>query len=372
MGFSFGNYNGVCDTIAMVSCPLLGGSTGLVPQCYSRNIDINNTIIFQPGTFGTTANNCSYLYYPYGCDHYDIYYALARQLEIHGSRSQGNPFFPDLVRYFGVPGHVPGLGCDSHVHGRIPGMYEHRDPANLQWFTAIYIGLKTAIFWCLMLNGFVGFQFAEDGSALSLWSMRISALILWIISFVVAAETYNGNIKDQAGLWFFEFAFPVIMVLFYVVSQVILVLRTLDELWPLNDIICGCLAFAAGCILMYGFSNQICESVKHYIDGTFFGTLCSLLSVMMVYKYWDSITREDLEFSVGSRHANWDTKDNMLSDYDGSVQSHDNLSRGMSRTFDQSRTPSPNDHKEAAAADYPLSTGMTRNSSGGSSFFVPR
>lgn len=223
-----------------------------------------------------------------------------------------------------------------------------------------------------MLNGFVGFQFAEDGSALSLWSMRISALILWIISFVVAAETYNGNIKDQAGLWFFEFAFPVIMVLFYVVSQVILVLRTLDELWPLNDIICGCLAFAAGCILMYGFSNQICESVKHYIDGTFFGTLCSLLSVMMVYKYWDSITREDLEFSVGSRHANWDTKDNMLSDYDGSVQSHDNLSRGMSRTFDQSRTPSPNDHKEAAAADYPLSTGMTRNSSGGSSFFVPR
>lgn len=36
--------------MAMVSCPLLGTNLGLVPECYSRNIDINNTIIFQPGT----------------------------------------------------------------------------------------------------------------------------------------------------------------------------------------------------------------------------------------------------------------------------------------------------------------------------------
>lgn len=26
-----------------------------------------------------------------------------------------------------------------------------------------------ATFWCLLLNGFVGFQFAEDGTPLSLW-----------------------------------------------------------------------------------------------------------------------------------------------------------------------------------------------------------
>ena len=27
---------------------------------------------------------------------------------------------------------------------------------------------------------------------------------------------------------------------------------------------------------------------------------------MMVYKYWDSITKEDLEFSVGSKQAVWE------------------------------------------------------------------
>jgi len=39
----------------------------------------------------------------------------------------------------------------------------------------------------------------------------------------------------------------------------------------------------------------------------------------MVYKYWDSITREDLEFSVGSKAAVWEVKDPLLApggDYD--------------------------------------------------------
>jgi hypothetical protein len=37
-----------------------------------------------------------------------------------------------------------------------------------------------------------------------------------------------------------------------------------------------------------------------------------LLSVMMVYKYWDSITKEDLEFSVGSKQSVWEIKDPLL------------------------------------------------------------
>ena len=32
----------------------------------------------------------------------------------------------------------------------------------------------------------------------------------------------------------------------------------------------------------------------------------------MVYKYWDSITKEDLEFSVGSKAAVWEVKDPLL------------------------------------------------------------
>lgn len=70
---------------------------------------------------------------------------------------------------------------------------------------------------------------------------------------------------------------------------------------------------------MFGFSTQICVGVKHYIDGTFFGVLCLLFAVMMVYKYWDSITKEDLEFSVGSKQSVWEIKDPLLGHNDADM-----------------------------------------------------
>jgi hypothetical protein len=113
----------------------------------------------------------------------------------------------------------------------------------------------------------------------------------------------------------------------YTILQLILVFRTLDDRWPLGDIIFGIAFYAIAQVLLFAFSVTICNAIKHYLDGLFFFTLCVLLSVMMVYKYWDSITvrlsldcpldpsiyiyiifftqREDLEFSVGSKAAVW-------------------------------------------------------------------
>jgi Chitin synthase export chaperone len=47
-------------------------------------------------------------------------------------------------------------------------------------------------------------------------------------------------------------------------------------------------------------------------DGMFFGDLFMLLAVMMVYKYWDSITQEDLEFAVGGKQHSWEIHDPLL------------------------------------------------------------
>lgn len=38
-----------------------------------------------------------------------------------------------------------------------------------QYFTAVHLGLITSTLWCLLINGFLGIQFAEDGTPLSLW-----------------------------------------------------------------------------------------------------------------------------------------------------------------------------------------------------------
>jgi len=192
------------------------------------------------------------------------------------------------------------------------------------WFAAVYTGLVAATYTCLVINGFVGFQFAEDGTPLSLWFLRLSCLAVFGVGFFLAIATFKNfagfSFDRTTGLWIIYILYPLICVVVYVVSQLILVLRTLDDRWPVGDILFGVGFFTVGQVVMFAFSVTICDAVKHYIDGLFFFTLCILLSVMMVYKYWDSITKEDLEFSVGSKAAVWEVKDAMLSGVDYSEE----------------------------------------------------
>jgi hypothetical protein len=63
--------------------------------------------------------------------------------------------------------------------------------------------------------------------------------------------------------------------------------------------------------LLASLSTSV-NKLEHYIDGVFFWTLCALLTVMMVYKYYDSLTKEDLEFSVGSKQNVWEVKEPLM------------------------------------------------------------
>ncbi|PFH46491.1 hypothetical protein AMATHDRAFT_7746 [Amanita thiersii Skay4041] len=188
--------------------------------------------------------------------------------------------------------------------------------ASYPWFAAVYTGLVAAAYCCLLINGFVGFQFAEDGTPLSLWFLRISCLAVFGICFFVAIATFKNlasfSYTKPIGLWIIYLLWPLACTVIYIVSQLILVFRTLDDRWPIGDIVFGTAFYTIAQVLLFAFSVTICDAIKHYIDGLFFFTLCMLLSVMMVYKYWDSITKEDLEFSVGSKAAVWEVKDPVL------------------------------------------------------------
>jgi uncharacterized membrane protein YgcG len=194
------------------------------------------------------------------------------------------------------------------------------------WFAAVYTGLVAAAYCCLLINGFVGFQFAEDGTPLSLWVLRLSCLAIFGITFFIAIATFKGfasfSYSKPIGLWVIYILWPLICVVIYVISQLVLVFRTLDDRWPIGDIVFGTAFFAIAQVLLFAFSATICDAIKHYIDGLFFFTLCMLLSVMMVYKYWDSITKEDLEFSVGSKQAVWEVKDPLLAQPAGGMSDY--------------------------------------------------
>jgi hypothetical protein len=192
-----------------------------------------------------------------------------------------------------------------------------------------------------MINGFVGFQLYEDGTTLSVWLLRVCSLTMFVISFVIALLTFKSwaglSPESTVGLFVVVYIFSAIFLFVYIVMQIMLVVGTLQERWPLWHIGFGVAAFVIGQILLYAFSETICSNVQHYMDGLFFATLLNLLAVMMVYKvcskhsshamrliltfskFWDAITQEDLEFSVGQRPNNWEVKDHLLSHDDSDI-----------------------------------------------------
>jgi len=294
MGVQFGSFNSICDTAALVICPLVGTDTGIDPSCYSRNVDVGGTLIFQPST----------------CFVHIVAIIMTAIMILHIRSKYTAVGRKEIVTFFWLYAFIELLAIflDSGIIPTSNVVYT--------WFAAIYTGLVAAAYACLLINGFVGFQFAEDGTPLSLWFLRISCLVVFAVSFFVAIATFKKfagfNYAKPIGLWIIYILWPILCVAIYVVSQLVLVFRTLDDRWAVGGIVFGCLFFAAAQVLLFGFSVTICNAIKHYIDGLFFFTLCMLLSVMMVYKYWDSITREDLEFSVGSKAAVWEVKDPLL------------------------------------------------------------
>lgn len=125
------------------------------------------------------------------------------------------------------------------------------------------------------------------------------------ISFFISIATFKGfaGFKNTSttALWIIYILWPLVCAVVYIVSQLVLVFRTLEDRWPIGDIVFGTAFFAVAQILLFAFSATICDAIKHYIDGLFFFTLSMLLSVMMVYKYWDSITVRRNRFTFFGR-----------------------------------------------------------------------
>lgn len=124
--------------------------------------------------------------------------------------------------------------------------------------------------------------------AYPLQTLRLSSLAVWGVCFFVSIATFK-NIGYPAfdntkpiGLFVTYLVFPLVCVVIYIVSQLFLVIRTLDDRWVIGDIIFGIAFYAVGVVLLFAFSVKICDAVSHYIDGVFFFTLCMLFAVMMV------------------------------------------------------------------------------------------
>ena len=168
------------------------------------------------------------------------------------------------------------------------------------YFVSAQNGLTSALCTCLLINGFVGFQLYEDGTTVSVWLLRLSSVGMFVVSGAVSLLTFKGwaglGPQKTTGLFVVLYIINGICILVYLVMQIILVTNTLQDRWPLGDIAFGTFFFVIGQVILYVFSDTICNTVQHYLDGLFFATVCNLLAVMMVYKVCHFL-------SLGFRHC---------------------------------------------------------------------
>ncbi|KAF2486384.1 chitin synthase III catalytic subunit [Neohortaea acidophila] len=293
----FGSLEDTCAKTPLPICLLIGPTSPLTgthmiqASCYSRSVGLANTVIFE-GAAGV-AHILALIMTITMILHVRSKFTAVGRKEI-------TVFFYSYVLLT-----MASLVVDCGVVP--PGS------SSYPYFVAVQCGLASATCISLMIAGFVGFQLYEDGTTLSVWLLRLCSVAMFVISFAVSILTFKGfaglEPENTVGLFVVVYLFSALFLTVYVVMQLILVIGTLQDRWPLLHIFFGVLCFVLGQVTLYVLSETICVTAQHFIDGLFIGTLFNLFAVMMVYKYWDTITKEDLEFSVGQKQHNWEVKD---------------------------------------------------------------
>ncbi|CAN3374375.1 hypothetical protein DIURU_000747 [Diutina rugosa] len=286
----FGNFTSICEKSSIPLCTVIGSvpgatvfDTGVIAHCYARPVELANTMIFQVGNafvhFGGLLILIIILW-----NVNKKYTAIGRKEMLY--------FF-----YLAFALTVASLVVDCGVSPPSSGSYPY--------FVALQLGIASATCVSLLYNGIICFQFWEDGTRKSMMSLYIISFLWFALNFIIAIITFKSwgtslNYDNTTGLMVVSFVLNAIIIAAYLVSQVILVFFALRNYWLLGAISLGVFFFVAGQVMVYGVSQQICNGAKHYIDGLFFGTLCNVFTIMMIYKYWDMITSDDLEFSVAN------------------------------------------------------------------------
>ncbi|KAK2589864.1 hypothetical protein QQS21_012455 [Conoideocrella luteorostrata] len=180
-------------------------------------------------------------------------------------------------------------------------------------FSSIHIALIIATTWILMMNAVVGYQLVDDGTALSIGLILISAAALFIGTGYIGLDTglkwthkwddsYMLPNNRHIALYVLYQLVPLIFLVAFVVLEAILVLRVLGEFRPMIYLGGATILFALGQIFNYAISKYICDGTSGKIDGSMFETLFTLLSVVTIWIFWSSITEDDWPIQTGATY----------------------------------------------------------------------
>lgn len=289
----FGDFMSVCQKAALPLCSLVGppssitGHTGIPTECYSRSVELANTIIFQGAA--DFAHIIALIMTAIMIIHVRSKFTAVGRVILSQRvwrKDDEYSLIPigrkEITTFFYIYMALTTISLIVDAGVVTPGS------GAFAYFVAVQNGLASALCACLLINAFVGFQLYEDGTTLSVWLLRIVSVGMFIITFAISLLTFKGwaglGPTNTVGLFVILYLFNGIFILVYIVMQIMLVVNTLQDRWPLFDIGFGVFFFVIGQVILYVFSVLICDNASHYLDGLFFATICNLLAVMMVYK----------------------------------------------------------------------------------------
>ncbi|KAJ8118956.1 hypothetical protein OPT61_g168 [Boeremia exigua] len=170
-------------------------------------------------------------------------------------------------------------------------------------FVAVHIAAIVATSWILVLNGLVGYQLLDDGTPISIGLLLVSAVIIFVGTGYIALDTglsWTGYWDDtlvgenQAyALYTLYQLVPLVFLVIFFCLEAFLVLRVLGERKPMLYLVGAALLFGIGQVFQYVVSVHICNGTDGKINGGLFETLFTLLSVVMIWVFWSSITEDD-------------------------------------------------------------------------------
>lgn len=100
--------------------------------------------------------------------------------------------------------------------------------------------------WILLLNSVVGYQLLDDGTALSMGAILVSAAAIFIGTGYIALDTsfswtstFTPSLTDpnnrNIGLYVLYLLFPLVCLVVFFVLETVLVLRVLGEKKPMCE-----------------------------------------------------------------------------------------------------------------------------------------
>ncbi|KAL2785781.1 chitin synthase III catalytic subunit [Aspergillus keveii] len=169
-------------------------------------------------------------------------------------------------------------------------------------FSAVHIAAIAAVSWVLFLNALVGFQFLDDGTPASIGLFVVSAGAIFVGTGYIALDTgfdWTGEFETSGpdyrniALYVLYQLFPLVCLVAFFVLETYLVIRVLGEFRPMLYLGAAAILFAIGQVFNYVISTHLCKATDGSINGALFETLFTVVSVVMLWTFWSSITEDD-------------------------------------------------------------------------------